>query len=80
METYSEGVGPRNTTTNRGTTMTTTAKATPRQTAGNNAFLAQCKRLFNAPINARVRDLLNTQGEAAAREYLLRNVVRTLSF
>jgi hypothetical protein len=63
------------------TKMTTaTAKKTTRQTTANNPFLAECKRLFNKPTYKQVLDLTNAEGEPAAREWLLKNVVRSLDF
>jgi hypothetical protein len=45
-----------------------------KQTAANNAFLAACRRLFNAPVAKRVAAILNdatlADRDAAAREYL----------
>jgi hypothetical protein len=54
--------------------------ATParKQTAANNAFLAAVKEAFAPGIYRRVAEILNGQGEAAAREYIRRNV--SLSF
>jgi hypothetical protein len=49
-------------------------KTTTKQTAANNAFLAACKRLFNAPIAKRVAEILNdatiADRAAATRDYL----------
>ena len=56
--------------------MTTTTR-TPKQTAGNNAFLADVRYWFNDPIFREASAILNADGEAAARTYLLR-FVRTL--
>lgn len=41
-----------------------------RPTAATVPFLAEVKRLFNAAIYARVRELFETSGEAAARRYV----------
>jgi hypothetical protein len=64
---------------------TTTASKparTPRQHAGNNAFLRDCRKAFNDHFYKKCLEMVNdpTQGEAAAREFLLKNVTRTLNF
>jgi hypothetical protein len=56
----------------------TNATPTRKQTAANNAFLAAVKEAFAPGIYRRVAAILNGQGEAAAREYIRRNV--SLSF
>jgi hypothetical protein len=62
--------------------MNATETRLTRRNAANSPFLAQCKILFNAKIYRHVMTLVNdpTQGEAAARAYLLKNVVRSLDF
>jgi hypothetical protein len=43
---------------------------TTKQTAANNAFLAKVKRIFNAKVFRHASELLNTEGDAAARLFL----------
>jgi len=43
---------------------------TTKQTAGNNTFLANAKRLWNAKIFKQVSTIMNTEGRAAAIAYL----------
>ena len=59
--------------------MTTTTAKTKKQTAGNNAFLADVKHLFNKPMFAKATAMVNgpaepEAGEAEFRAYLLENV------
>jgi hypothetical protein len=63
----------------------TASKPTRKQTAANNAFLANVKRAFNKPLYAMALELVNgpdgpEAGEVAMRAYLLRNVVTELDF
>jgi hypothetical protein len=51
-----------------------------KQTAGNNAFLKATRKLFNDPTYKRVMGIVNTEGEQAARAWLLKNVVRELNY
>jgi hypothetical protein len=44
--------------------------ATRKQTAGNNAFLAKVKRAMNGKAFARTAEIMNRDGEAAAREFM----------
>lgn len=43
---------------------------TRRQTAANNALLAKVKRVMNGKIFKRAGEILNAEGEDAARAYL----------
>jgi hypothetical protein len=47
-----------------------TSKTNTKQTAANNAFLKNVKRDWNDRIYKRALDLINTQGEDAARAYV----------
>jgi hypothetical protein len=58
----------------------TTATRKPKQTAGNSPFLAECRRAFNDPTYRRCLELVNAEGEQAAREWLLKDVTRKLDF
>ncbi|MEF8729500.1 MAG: hypothetical protein V5B34_15025 [Accumulibacter sp.] len=49
---------------------TNTTQTTPKQTAGNNTFLANAKRGWNVKIFKRVSTIMNTEGRAAAIAYL----------
>ena len=51
-------------------TTNTTPNTAPKQTAGNNAFLANAKRGWNVKIFKRVSTIMNTEGRAAAIAYL----------
>jgi hypothetical protein len=57
-------------------------KKVVRQTAGNSGFLKNTRRLFNDALYKLCLEMVNdpAQGEAAARAYLLKNVVRTLDY
>ncbi len=41
-----------------------------KQTAANNQFLANVKRVFNGKVYAKTLQLMNDSGEQAARDYL----------
>lgn len=45
-----------------------------KQTAGNNVFLKQVKKVFNVPTFEATKIMLNEQGEAVAREWLQKQV------
>jgi hypothetical protein len=48
----------------------TMTNATAKQTAANNAFLAKIKRIFNAKMFKRASEILNADGEDAARAFI----------
>ena len=48
----------------------TTAKRTPKQTAGNNAFLKATRKLCNDPIYRATAVIVNGAGVEKAAEYL----------
>ena len=57
-----------------------TTKTNTKQTAANNTFLAIVKRDWNTKIYKHTLDLVNTQGEDAARAYLQTFTTATLNY
>jgi hypothetical protein len=51
-----------------------------KQTAANNAFLKNVKRDWNDRIYKRGAELVNTQGEDAARAYVQQHTTRPLGY
>ena len=54
--------------------------AQTRQTAANNEFLAQTKKIWNAKIFRKASIILNESGEEAARVYLRKFTTAELGY